>query len=129
MSIRTIACSLSNRNSASARASSVLPTPVGPRNRNEPIGRFGSFRPARARQLVGLGLQLLGLLLVALQALDQLALVLPLRLHRGRLLLELGDRALDVRQPLLRGAIVLALEGGALDLVRHDAALDVVDRG
>jgi hypothetical protein len=27
--------------------SSVLPTPVGPRNMNEPIGRFGSCRPAR----------------------------------------------------------------------------------
>ena len=30
--------------------SSVLPTPVGPRNMNEPIGRFGSCRPARARR-------------------------------------------------------------------------------
>ena len=30
MSMRIIACSSSNRNSASARASSVLPTPVGP---------------------------------------------------------------------------------------------------
>ena len=38
MSMRTIARSSSNRKSASARASSVLPTPVGPRNRNEPIG-------------------------------------------------------------------------------------------
>ena len=37
-------------NSASARASSVLPTPVGPRNRNEPIGRSGSCRPARERR-------------------------------------------------------------------------------
>ena len=43
-------CSSSNRNSASARASSVLPTPVGPRKMNEPIGRFGSLRPARARR-------------------------------------------------------------------------------
>ena len=50
MSMRTIACSSSNRNSASARASSVLPTPVGPRNRNEPIGRRGSLSPARARR-------------------------------------------------------------------------------
>jgi hypothetical protein len=33
---------LSNMNSASARASSVLPTPVGPRKRNVPIGRSGS---------------------------------------------------------------------------------------
>src|SRR5262249_55506870 len=46
MSIRTIACSSSNRNCASARAVSVLPTPVGPRKMNEPIGRFGSLDPA-----------------------------------------------------------------------------------
>ncbi len=37
-------------NSARALVSSVLPTPVGPRNRNEPIGRLGSCRPARARR-------------------------------------------------------------------------------
>src|SRR3954463_454051 len=47
MSIRVIAWSSSNRNSASARASSVLPTPVGPRKRNEPTGRCGSDRPDR----------------------------------------------------------------------------------
>ncbi len=34
---------------ASALASSVLPTPVGPRKRNEPIGRRGSLMPERAR--------------------------------------------------------------------------------
>ena len=32
--------------SANAFTSSVLPTPVGPRNRNEPIGRLGSCSPA-----------------------------------------------------------------------------------
>ena len=37
--------------SASARASSVLPTPVGPRKRNEPIGRWGSESPARERRI------------------------------------------------------------------------------
>ena len=42
MSMRTMWVSSSNRNSASARASSVLPTPVGPRKMNEPIGRLGS---------------------------------------------------------------------------------------
>ena len=36
MSIRIIACSSSKRNSASARASSVLPTPVGPRKMKLP---------------------------------------------------------------------------------------------
>ena len=37
-------------NSASALASSVFPTPVGPRKMNEPMGRLGSLRPARARR-------------------------------------------------------------------------------
>jgi len=50
MSMRTIARSSSNRNSASALASSVLPTPVGPRNRNEPVGRSGSATPERDRR-------------------------------------------------------------------------------
>ncbi|SHV69273.1 Uncharacterised protein [Mycobacteroides abscessus subsp. abscessus] len=48
--MRTMACSSSNRKSASALASSVLPTPVGPRNRNDPVGRLGSATPARARR-------------------------------------------------------------------------------
>src|SRR5262249_35121243 len=47
MSMRMMARSSSKRNSASALASSVLPTPVGPRNRNEPDGRSGSEMPAR----------------------------------------------------------------------------------
>src|SRR3954467_10393423 len=34
ISMRTSACSSSNRNAASALVSSVLPTPVGPRNMN-----------------------------------------------------------------------------------------------
>ena len=38
---------------ASARAleSSVFPTPVGPKNRKEPMGRLGSFRPTRPRRI------------------------------------------------------------------------------
>ena len=64
-------------NSASARASSVLPTPVGPRKTNEPIGRFGSWRPgAGAAQRVGHGLDGLVLaddaLVEALLHVDQL---------------------------------------------------------
>ena len=51
MSMRTMASSVSNRNSASALHSSVLPTPVGPRNRNEPLGRRGSDSPARERRI------------------------------------------------------------------------------
>ena len=49
ISIRTILFSSSNRLAASAFASSVLPTPVGPRKRNEPIGFVGSLIPALER--------------------------------------------------------------------------------
>jgi hypothetical protein len=45
------ALSSPNRNSASVRASSVFPTPEGPRKMNEPEGRFGSLMPARARRI------------------------------------------------------------------------------
>src|SRR5215475_5507780 len=51
MSIRIIASSSPNRNSARVRASSVLPTPEGPRKMNEPAGRFGSLIPARERRI------------------------------------------------------------------------------
>ena len=47
MSMRIRFFSSPNTASASALESSVLPTPVGPRNRNVPIGRFGSWRPTR----------------------------------------------------------------------------------
>src|SRR5579872_3974304 len=47
MSMRTIASSVSKRNSASALQSSVLPTPVGPKNRKDPLGRRGSEPRAR----------------------------------------------------------------------------------
>jgi hypothetical protein len=49
MSMRTIAPRV-EQELGQRLASSVLPTPVGPRNRNEPIGRLGSLRPARARR-------------------------------------------------------------------------------
>mmetsp|Transcript_30558 Transcript_30558/g.85595 ORF Transcript_30558/g.85595 Transcript_30558/m.85595 type:complete len:296 (+) Transcript_30558:790-1677(+) len=49
MSTRTISFSLSNSCSANALASSVLPTPVGPRNMKEAMGLLGSARPARLR--------------------------------------------------------------------------------
>ena len=46
-----MACSSSKRNSARARAVSVLPTPVGPRKMKLPMGRLGSLRPARERRI------------------------------------------------------------------------------
>ena len=41
-----MASSLSKRNSARDLHNSVLPTPVGPRKRNDPLGRLGSANPA-----------------------------------------------------------------------------------
>ncbi len=49
MSTRIMFFSEPNTASATALESSVLPTPVGPRNKNDPIGRLGSRRPARPR--------------------------------------------------------------------------------
>src|SRR3990167_6923084 len=51
MSTRIRWSSLSNKKPASALHSSVLPTPVGPRNRKLPVGRFGSLRPERERRM------------------------------------------------------------------------------
>ncbi len=51
MSMRTMAFSSSNKNSARARAVSGFANPGGmPRNMKEPIGRFGSCKPLRARR-------------------------------------------------------------------------------
>src|SRR3974390_738690 len=49
MSRRTILSSVSNSAAARVLASSVLPTPVGPRNRKDPTGRRGALIPDRAR--------------------------------------------------------------------------------
>ena len=86
MSIRTIASCESNMNSASARASSVLPTPVGPRKRNVPIGRSGSLQPgARAAQRVGhRGDRLLLADDAPVQALLHVDELLDLALHQAR---------------------------------------------
>ena len=49
MSMRTMLRSSSKRHSARLLASSVLPTPVGPRKRKLPMGLLGSEMPARER--------------------------------------------------------------------------------
>src|SRR5882672_169580 len=51
ISKRTSDFSLPNKNSARRRATSVLPTPVGPRNRKQPTGRPGALSPARLRRI------------------------------------------------------------------------------
>ena len=99
MSMRTIACSSSNRNSASARASSVLPTPVGPRNMNDPIGRLGSDKPgAAAADRVGdrgdrvvLADDALVEVVLEVDQLGRLALHQPAHRDAGPLRHDLGD--------------------------------------
>ena len=51
ISILTSASCSPNIASAKVFANSVLPTPVGPKNKNEPIGRRGSFKPLLARRI------------------------------------------------------------------------------
>src|SRR6266849_3658303 len=51
MSKRTSDFSDPKRNYARRRATSVLPTPVGPRKKKQPTGRNGDFRPARLRRM------------------------------------------------------------------------------
>src|SRR5206468_372139 len=51
MSKRIRLRSLPKRKAARLRATSVFPTPVGPRNMKEPTGRFGFLRPARVRRM------------------------------------------------------------------------------
>src|SRR6478736_154186 len=100
MSTWIIASSSPNRNSASVRASSVLPTPEGPRKMNEPVGRLGSFRPARER-------------LIAFEITS---------IAGFPLLLEL---AFLVRQL----ALLVAQRGGLLELLGLDRRLLVAARG
>ena len=52
ISILTTLSSLSNRLYARVLARYVLPTPVGPKNINEPIGLLGSFKPATDLSIV-----------------------------------------------------------------------------
>src|SRR5260370_478321 len=108
MSSRISACSLSNRNSASARASSVLPTPLRSLRGRPCLSELG---PQRAD----------------LRA-DFLFLVPP-RAERRPLLGEFGQLLLDRREAILRGAVGLLLERLPLDLELADLPLELVELG
>ena len=87
MSMRTIAAASSNRNSASARASSVLPTPVGPKEQERAERPVGILQAgARAADGGGDRLDRFGLPDHALA---------DLRLHREQLLALAGQHLLD----------------------------------
>src|SRR5437588_199030 len=107
ISMLIISFSSSKRNSASARASSVFPTPVGPRKMNEPIGRLVSESPARLRRT----------------AFDtrSSASSCPTTRCRSRQFL------LDLLAPLLRVRIGFLQQRLALNFQLHDAPLDLVN--
>jgi hypothetical protein len=106
--MRTIASSESNMNSASARASSVLPTPVGPLNRNAPIGRLVLADHALVQPLLHVD-ELRHLALHQLRHGDAgplghdlgHVLVVDLLLQEGRVGLLLGELGLELRDLLL----------------------------
>ena len=139
--MRTIARSSSKRKSASVRASSVLPTPVGPRKRNDPIGRCG-IRQTGSRSPDGAGHRgdrfvladhpLVQDILHA-DELRHLALHEPRHGHAGPLGDDLGD-VLRVDLLLEQPDAALALEvieGGAglLDLALELGDAPVADLG
>src|SRR5438552_1723760 len=110
MAMRTMACSSSKRNSASARAVSVFATTVA-----APSG------------LLRFDLRLLDLLLHRCDGAECLLLALPLCLHPGRALAQLRQLALDALAAVDRGLVLLLEQRGALDLELHDATLHLVD--
>src|ERR671916_748894 len=90
MSIWIRASESPNMNSARLLASRVFPTPVGPARMKQPIGRFGSFRPARLEVLVGARL-----FLVLVEPLDLLVELLEVGGPGHRLEPDAGARLVD----------------------------------
>src|SRR5436189_165229 len=134
MSIRTMALSSSNRNEASALVSSVLPTPVGPRNRNEPMGRCGSCKPARARRtareiaaalcLVQLHARLIDLLLQSLHAVQRLFFFIPARGEFRGFFLQLRQFLFQLQKAVLGRLIGFLLQRLSLDFQLDDAPVE-----
>src|SRR5215471_16118417 len=104
MSKRISDFSLPNKNSASARATSVLPTPVGPKNRNDPAGRFGDFNPARERRMARASADI------------------AFRHHAGRGVVEIVFLA-ELAQILALLALLIRIEARLLEFVIRDGVL------
>ena len=145
------AWSLPNRKLASARASSVFPTPVGPRKMKLPTGRLGDLSPARDRRMAREIAEIAGVLrddpavqrLLHLQELVALVLVDRRQRHAGPLrhdLVDLGladDHAarvgLDVEllahelQVLARLDFLVAIELRLLEVLLRDGRFHLLD--
>ena len=124
MSMRTMFSSVSNSAAASVLASSVLPTPVGPRKTNEPIGRRGILDAGTGTD-DRVGDELDGLVLaddplvqdlVELQQLLALALLQPADRDAGPARHDLGDLVLGhhlAQQPPPRPACAASCSSSA----------------
>src|SRR5260370_1120528 len=136
MSMRTIASWESNMNSASARASSVLPTPVGPRNKNDPIGRSGSCSPARERRSA-LATASIATSWPTTRSCRRSSMwtsfsvspSISLLTHLLRARFELGALGLDRLTTRLGGVALLFAQRLELDPQLHHPSLDLVDLG
>src|SRR5439155_1388893 len=104
MSMRIIARSSSNMNSASALASPVLPKLGGA----APVGRASRFFE-RLASVVDLLFHLGELAHAALFG-------LPASAERGGSLLEIGELRVEPRETIARDRIVIARDGHAVDL-------------
>ena len=91
---------------------------------------LGGFRiVARALDALDLETHLLQFFFERPDLLNRLFLLLPLRRQAGPGLLEVGQLALEARQPLGRRLVRLLAQRFALDLELHDAPLDLVELG
>ena len=86
----------------------------------------GAVQVVLALGLFHLGVELLDLLAELLHLADGALLVLPLGLHLAELRAHVGQLLLDVRQVLLGQGVRLLLQGGLLDLVAHDLAVELI---
>ena len=96
--------------------------------RDHAVGQLAGAREiAAALRLRQLGAALVELHLELLGVAELALLGLPAPGQRLALLLELGDRLVEPRQPVLGGRIALLLQRLALDLHLHEVAIDGVE--
>src|SRR3954447_16957485 len=96
--------------------------------RQPPVAQLGgAVEVVGALRLLDLAADLLDLLAQRLQALDRLALGLPLGGHRVGLCAQVGELLAQCLEALAAGRVGLLPERGLLDLELHHAARDLVE--
>src|SRR4051794_808676 len=96
--------------------------------RQAPVAQLGgAVEVVGALGLLDLAADLFDLLAQGLQALDRLALGLPLGRHRVGLRAQVRELLAQRLEPLAAGGVVLLLQRGLLDLELHHAPRDLVE--